>query len=121
MFDKYLLHLEENSLKSKKANIGNKEVSFELKNIYFKYPNADKYSLENINMEFSSFDKIGIIGENGAGKSTLIKVILGIYNQTSGKILINGKEVSAKERLAYFSAVFQNSHFFVGTLKFIRV
>ena len=110
MFDKYLLHLEENSLKSKKANIGNKEVSFELKNIYFKYPNADKYSLENINMEFSSFDKIGIIGENGAGKSTLIKVIMGIYNQTSGKILI-------KERLVYFSAVFQNSHFFAGTLK----
>lgn len=117
MFDKYLLHLEEYSLKSKKSNIGNKEVSFELKNIYFKYPNADKYSLENINMEFSSFDKIGIIGENGAGKSTLIKVIMGIYNQTSGKILINGKEVSAKERLIYFSAVFQNSHFFAGTLK----
>ena len=42
---------------------------------------------------------------------------MGIYNQTSGKILINGKEVSAKERLAYFSAVFQNSHFFAGTLK----
>lgn len=117
MFDKYLLHLEENSLKSKKANIENNDVLFELKNIYFKYPNTDKYSLENINMEFSSFDKIGIIGENGAGKSTLIKVIMGIYNQTSGKILINGKEVSAKERLAYFSAVFQNSHFFAGTLK----
>ena len=117
MFDKYLLHLEENSLKSKKANMENKEASFELKNIYFKYPNTDKYSLENINMEFSSFDKIGIIGENGAGKSTLIKVIMGIYNQTSGKILINGKEVSAKERLDYFSAVFQNSHFFAGTLK----
>ena len=117
MFDKYLLHLEENILKSKKANIENNDVFFELKNIYFKYPNTDKYSLENINMEFLSFDKIGIIGENGAGKSTLIKVIMGIYNQTSGKIFINGKEVSAKERLAYFSAVFQNSHFFAGTLK----
>ena len=112
MFDKYLLHLEENSSKSKNANMENKEVFFELKNIYFKYPNADKYSLENINMEFSSFDKIGIIGENGAGKSTLIKLIMGIYNQTSGKILINGKEVSAKERLAYFSAVFLTQYAF---------
>jgi hypothetical protein len=117
MFDKYLVNLDDKVEKFENNNFESKEFNLVLKNICFKYPSAEDYSLKNINMGFSSFDKIGIIGENGAGKSTLIKVIMGIYNQTSGQIFINGRETSADERLHYFSGVFQNSHFFAGTLK----
>ena len=60
------------------------EIIFE--NVYFKYPNTDKNTLENISFKIKSNEKIGIVGVNGSGKSTISKLILGIYEQTSGNI-----------------------------------
>ncbi|MFR3881000.1 MAG: ATP-binding cassette domain-containing protein [Lachnospiraceae bacterium] len=43
-----------------------------------------------------------LMGENGAGKSTLMKIIMGIYTKTAGKVVLDGKEVefkSAREAL----------------------
>lgn len=88
----------------------------ELKDVYFKYPNSDDFVLKNINMTFSSKEKIGLIGINGAGKSTLIKLIAGLYSPSKGNILINGKNLTENERLQFFSCVFQNSKFFAGTM-----
>ena len=38
-----------------------------------------------------------LIGENGAGKSTLLKILTGVYQPTSGKIIIKGEEISYKD------------------------
>lgn len=46
----------------------------------------NKKVLENINLNISEKDFLGIIGPNGGGKTTLIKVILGLLKPTSGKI-----------------------------------
>jgi ribose transport system ATP-binding protein len=50
--------------------------------------------LNDINMDVTSGEVFGILGENGAGKSTLLKIICGIYTQTSGGIHINGEKAS---------------------------
>jgi len=44
-----------------------------------------------------------LMGENGAGKSTLMKCLIGIYEMTSGKILINDKEVHIKDTISALS------------------
>lgn len=47
--------------------------------------------LDNISFKVYKGDKLGILGFNGAGKSTLLKIMSGIYEPTSGKIITKGK------------------------------
>ncbi|TGS65582.1 sugar ABC transporter ATP-binding protein [Mesorhizobium sp. M3A.F.Ca.ET.201.01.1.1] len=48
--------------------------------------------LRGINLSFHPGEVHGLLGENGAGKSTLIKILTGVYGQSSGRILIEGQE-----------------------------
>ncbi len=48
-------------------------------------------ALDDINLNLSSGDRVGLMGHNGAGKSTLRRVLAGIYHPTSGSISIDGK------------------------------
>lgn len=42
----------------------------------------------DVNFHISDNDRIGLVGKNGAGKSTLLKIILGINQPTSGKVMV---------------------------------
>lgn len=44
--------------------------------------------LDDINFHISENDKIGLVGKNGAGKSTILKLICGLQNPTSGRIVV---------------------------------
>lgn len=48
-------------------------------------------SLENINLEISPHERVGLIGHNGAGKSTLLRVLGKVYTPSSGTAIIEGK------------------------------
>lgn len=64
--------------------------SIEFKDVSFSYPGATKQVLKNINLSIREGQHVAIVGENGAGKSTLIKLLLRLYEPTSGEILVNG-------------------------------
>ena len=64
----------------------------ELIDICFERDN--KKILDNINLKLDTDKFIVITGPNGSGKSTLAKIIMGIEKQDSGKILLNGKDIS---------------------------
>lgn len=49
--------------------------------------------LKEINLDIRCGEILGIIGENGAGKSTLMKIMSGVYQPTSGRVFVRGKEV----------------------------
>lgn len=68
--------------------------SIDLKNINFNYSNAKKNSLKNLNISIYRGEKIAIIGTTGSGKSTLVDLIMGLLEPSSGKILIDGKELN---------------------------
>ncbi len=94
----------------------NEPYEFIFDNVSFKYPGAKNLSLKNINLKLKLGDKICLVGENGSGKTTLIKLLLRIYNPTSGKIFLNGidiKDYSLKDYQSILSADFQEFiHYF---------
>lgn len=49
------------------------------------------YALNDITVNLSPGQSVGIIGRNGSGKSTLLKLIAGIYHPDSGRVAVNGK------------------------------
>ncbi len=67
------------------------EVVLEMKDIYKSFGPVEV--LKGIGLTLHKGEVLGLIGENGAGKSTLIKILCGIYRATSGRIILNGREV----------------------------
>ena len=49
-------------------------------------------ALKDVSIEIRPGEVVGLIGENGAGKSTLMKILSGVYQPDSGRILVAGKE-----------------------------
>lgn len=71
----------------------------------------EKKALTGLDFTINENDFITIIGGNGAGKSTLLNLIAGTYKIDSGKIIIDGNDVSTMpeyKRAAYIGRVFQD-------------
>lgn len=85
----------------------------EIRGLYYKYPGAENYTIENLNLHIKKGEKLALVGVNGAGKTTLVKLICGLYTPTKGEIRINGKSSTLYNRDEYytlFSVVFQDIH-----------
>ena len=81
--------IQEETNISKTEDLFRFEKKIELKNIKFKFLSSKDNLLDDLNFEINKFDFIGIKGESGVGKSTLIKIILGLLEPTSGRIIID--------------------------------
>ncbi len=66
----------------------------EIKNVSFKYPLSNNFTLKNINLKIRKYTTLGIIGPTGSGKSTLINLIPRIWDVTEGEIFIDGIEIT---------------------------
>lgn len=73
-------------------------------------------ALSDVSFTIRSDEITGVIGPNGAGKTTLFNIVTGIYQQTSGRVLFEGRDISGipVERLASLGMVrtFQNIELF---------
>jgi len=84
---------------------------FTFENLSFQYPESDSYVLDNINFTLRAGEKLALVGENGAGKTTLVKLLLRMYKPTSGRILLDGKDIwalSSEEYQSLFGVIFQD-------------
>lgn len=91
----------------------------QLKDVCFRYPNTQKNVLDHINLNIPSGQSIALVGENGAGKTSLAMLLAGLYEPTSGQILLNGKDINSYnvDLKAYVAAVFQDSLLLPYTIK----
>jgi ABC-type multidrug transport system fused ATPase/permease subunit len=71
----------------------NFEDSLELRNIEWKYPEADKKVLDGLNLTVHKGEAIALIGSSGAGKTTLADMIMGLYIPQSGTVEMDGVDI----------------------------
>jgi HlyB family type I secretion system ABC transporter len=94
-------------------------VSFE--QVTFRYSTeSDRNTLENISFEVLPGQTVAIVGRSGSGKTTLAKLLLGLYPVSSGRILIDGNDLSGVSKWSLrhqIGVVDQETFLFGGTIR----
>ncbi len=88
--------------------------------VEFSYPGTTNTVLSKVSFSIKSGERVGIIGKIGSGKTTLGKLLCGLYETDTGRLLIDGIDVRQfhpHEVRKAVSFVGQSSDLFTGTLK----
>ena len=91
--------------------------SLELDQVLFHYnrDDPDGFTLGPLSLAVAANQILFIVGGNGSGKTTLLKVITGLYQTASGRLLLNGQALRKQDYPSYrqlFSGVFADFHIF---------
>ena len=95
--------------------------SISFRDVSFKYSKqAQKYALQNINLDIKSGEMVGIIGSTGSSKTTLVQLLPRLYDVTEGSVYVGGHDV--REYKLYklrdqVSMVLQKNLLFSGTIE----
>jgi ATP-binding cassette subfamily B protein len=87
------------------------EGAVRLENVSFGYPGTDRPAVEDISLHIAPGETVAVVGENGAGKTTLVRLIVGFYRPSSGRVLFDGLDVDTLSRRFLYeqiSFMFQN-------------
>ncbi|WP_417381629.1 ABC transporter ATP-binding protein [Gimesia sp.] len=96
-FDRVLELLDEpREMESATARTINKseiegQITFE--NVSFQYPNSTQYALEEISLDIAPGETIALVGPSGAGKTTFCNLVARFYDPTSGRVLLDGRNL----------------------------
>ena len=90
-----------------------------LENICFSYSDDQAPILNNVNLSLDAGESIAITGPSGAGKTTLMKIMLGLLQPSSGKVLLDGKDINhvgLKNYRKKIAAVMQDDTLLAGSI-----
>lgn len=108
---------DENSGADKQLETKVNAIDFE--RVGFRYKEALPEVCKAVSFHLQAGDKVLLQGENGSGKTTLVKLLLGLYQPTSGRITVNGCDAAEWNRdslRAHIGIVSQNIFLFRGTV-----
>jgi len=70
------------------------EDGIRFEDVCFSYPGAEQPALEHVTLHLKPGASLALVGENGSGKTTLIKLLTRLYAPTSGRILLDGRDLA---------------------------
>ena len=79
--------------------------------VSFTYPGSEQSALSDLDLTIQPGQRLALVGENGAGKTTLVKLLMGLYRPTSGRILVDGvelQELAPNDWCRRFGTIFQD-------------
>ncbi|MEU4740016.1 ABC transporter ATP-binding protein [Actinosynnema sp. NPDC023658] len=86
----------------------------------FRYPEAERDSISDFNLDVRPGETIALVGSSGAGKSTALNLVIGFLRPTGGRILLDGVDMETLDLRSYrrfVSVVPQESILFEGTIR----
>lgn len=101
------------------TDVATLEGNVKFENVKFGY-NEDKIIINDFSADIKAGQKIAIVGPTGAGKTTIVKLLMRFYDLNSGKILIDGHDITEFDRgeiRKLFGMVLQDTWLFSGTIK----
>lgn len=91
-----------------------------LEQLTFKYPGAERYALENVNLHIRPGERVGVIGKMGSGKSTLGRLCVGLYQPVEGAVKVGGvdiRQLDVADLRARTGYVSQDNYLFYGSVR----
>ncbi len=110
---------------SKEADVNSGQISavnirdVEFKNVSFGYE-KEKQVLSDVSFQIDPGESVAVVGPTGAGKTSLINLLVRFYEPSSGRILVNGKDISEYDIVALRAGtalVMQDPFLFSGTIR----
>lgn len=89
----YLDRQEDIPEKPKAPKLERFAKSIQFENVSFRYPTAEGYQLQSLDLEVKAGEVVALVGPSGAGKSTLANLVPRFYDVAAGRILIDGKDI----------------------------
>lgn len=65
-----------------------------LENVSYRYPHGKADALRNVDLHVPAGATVAVVGDNGAGKTTLVKLLAGLYLPATGRITVDGIDLS---------------------------
>lgn len=96
-----------------------KDYSVELKNIRYRYPDAENDAIHNLSLSIPSGQHVAFVGPSGGGKTTTAALIARFFDVQEGTIEIGGvnvKDIPQNTLMKMVSFVFQDNKLLKGTI-----
>lgn len=94
------------------------QIVFE--DVSFKYETGESEALKDVDVKISAGQTVAFVGPSGSGKTTFVKLIVGLYKPSRGRIKVSGidlKNVDSEKYRAKIGLVAQDTQLFAGTIR----
>lgn len=92
----------------------------EFREVSFNYPNSELAALKNVSFKIKAGEHVAILGRMGSGKTTIHKMLLGLYQPTSGSVLVDGvdiRQLDPAELRRNIGYIQQDTQLFYGSMR----